>query len=67
MSNHSLSSNDSESVPSVRADYPDLPIEGKMITFSCPPGWKLTGLDSATCTGNGKWEPDPTGLMCTGK
>ena len=64
MSNDSVMNNDS--VPSVRADYPDLPIEGRSIMFSCPPGWELTGPNSATCTGNGEWEPDPSGLMCKG-
>ena len=59
MSNDSVVSNDSM-VLEVRADYPDIPIKGSTIRFSCPPGWKLTGPNSVICTGNGEWEPDPS-------
>ena len=38
--------------------------EGSTVSFSCPPGFVLTGPDSATCTGNGEWEPDPRGITC---
>ena len=41
-----------------------LPIEGSTVTFSCHPGLVLTGPSSATCAGNGEWEPDPSQLMC---
>ena len=41
-----------------------LTFEGSTISFSCPPGFVLTGPDSATCTGNGEWEPDPRGTTC---
>ena len=41
-----------------------LPVEGSTITFSCLPGLVLTGPSSATCAGNGEWEPDPSHLMC---
>ena len=65
MINDSVMSNDSM-VPSVSVQYPTLPVEGSSITFSCPPGFTLIGPNSATCTKNGEWEPDPSGLMCKG-
>ena len=55
-----------DSVPKVVA-YDGLPIEGSTIRFSCPPGLVLVGSDSAACTENGEWEPDPSGVMCRGK
>ena len=42
----------------------EVPTEGNTVTFSCPPGLVLTGPSSATCAGNGEWEPDPSQLMC---
>ena len=39
-------------------------LEGSTIRFSCPPWLELIGPDSATCIGNGEWEPDPSELMC---
>ena len=53
--------NDSRSVPNIE-DYDGLPVEGTTVTFSCPPGLVLTGPSSVTCTGNGRWQPDPSGL-----
>ena len=53
-----------DSVPRV-VGYDDLiPVEGSTVRFSCPPGLELIGPDSATCTGNGEWGPDPRGIMC---
>ena len=48
-------------------DDNDIPVEGYTITFSCSPGLELIGPSSATCTGNGEWGPDLSGLMCNGK
>ena len=54
----------SDLVPTV-VGYDDLvPLEGSTVTFSCPPGWELVGPNSATCTKNGEWGPDPSGIMC---
>ena len=39
---------------------------GSNITFSCPPKLVLTGPDSATCIGNGEWEPDLREVECKG-
>ena len=39
-------------------------VEGSTIRFSCLAGLELTGPNSAACTGNGEWEPDPSGVMC---
>ena len=42
------------------------PIEGQFITYTCPPGFMLTGLNVSVCTGNGEWEPDPGEVDCIG-
>ena len=62
MNNESVMSNGS--VSSISVEYPDLPVEGSTIRFSCPPGLTLIGPNSATCTENGEWEPDPRGFTC---
>ena len=59
---------DNESAPSV-VNYVDdttVPafIEGSTVSFSCPPGFELIGPNSVTCTENGEWVPEPTGIMC---
>jgi hypothetical protein len=46
--------------------YVDPALEGQTITFTCPPGQILYGSNSATCMGNGEWEPDPRAVECTG-
>ena len=63
MSNESDSS--FSSVPIISTECSDsIQIEGCTITFSYPPGLGLTGPNSATCAGNGEWEPDPSWLAC---
>ena len=52
------------SVPKVLRTEDFIPVEGSIVTFSCPPGFELIGPDTATCTENGKWEPDPSVLIC---
>ena len=54
-----------DSVPIIDS-YDGLSIEGSTIIFSCPPGLELIGPNSAICLENGKWKPDPSGLMCKG-
>ena len=45
--------------------YDGLPADiGTTIDFTCPPDLSLIGPTSATCTGNGEWTPDPSGVMC---
>ena len=59
-----LLTENNDSVPTIEG-YEDLiPIEGSTVRFRCPPGWELIGPDSAICTENGEWEPDPRQLMC---
>ena len=53
-----------ESVPKVVNTENFIPVEGSTATFSCPPGFELVGSDTVTCTENGIWEPDPSGLIC---
>ena len=54
-----------ESVPKVFVNTVDfIPVEGSTVVFSCPPGFELIGPDTAICTENGKWEPDPGALIC---
>ena len=54
-----------DSIPRV-IGYDDLQLasEGSMVTFSFPLGRELVGPNSATCTRNGEWGPDPRGVMC---
>ena len=54
------------SVPRIEALDSILPKEGATLNFTCPPGLVLIGPNSTTCTGNGEWEPDPSGLTCAG-
>ena len=59
---------DNESAPVV-VDYVDdnsvsAYIEGSTVSFSCLPGLEVIGPNSATCTENGEWVPEPTGIMC---
>ena len=42
------------------------PIEGQFITYTCPPGFILTGPNMSTCMGNREWEPDPAEVDCIG-
>ena len=42
------------------------PIEGQFITYTCPPGFILTGLNASVCMGNREWEPDPREVDCIG-
>jgi hypothetical protein len=70
--NDSMIRNDCSSrtvTPTMSAECPDsvqnlIHVEGCKIRFSCPPGLVLNGSNSATCTGNGEWEPDPSWLTC---
>ena len=39
-------------------------LQGDNVTFSCSSGLILAGPNMSTCTGNGKWEPDPTEVAC---
>ena len=41
-------------------------IEGQFITYTCPPGFILTGPNVSVCTGNREWEPDPREVDCIG-
>ena len=42
------------------------PIEGQFITYTCPPGFILTGPNASVCMGNREWEPDPGDVDCIG-
>ena len=42
------------------------PIEGQFITYTCPPGFILTGPNVSVCTENREWEPDPGDVECIG-
>ena len=55
----------SRPAPSILDDH-GLPIEDSIVKFSCSTGQVLTGPNLSICTGNGEWEPDPSGLICDG-
>ena len=57
-----LLSADNESKPNVT--YNGLPIQGATVNFTCRTGLALSGSNTATCMGNGEWEPDPQELEC---
>ena len=42
------------------------PVKGQFITYTCPPGFILTGPNVSVCTGNREWEPDPGEVECIG-
>ena len=44
--------------------YIDPAVEGSNITISCLSGRALNGANTATCMGNGNWEPDPREVEC---
>ena len=41
--------------------------EGQFITYTCSPGFTLTGPNMSVCTGNREWEPDPGEADCIGE
>ena len=42
-------------------------LEEENISFSCPPGWSITGPNTSTCMGNGEWEPNFREVECKGQ
>ena len=40
--------------------------EGQFITYTCEPGFILTGPNASVCTENGEWEPNPGEVDCIG-
>ena len=42
-------------------------IEGAEIFFRCNPGFVPAGRMRAVCGADGRWNPDPAGLVCTGE
>ena len=51
----------------VSGSHDSPPIEGQFLTYTCPPGFVLTGPNVSVCTENGEWEPDPGQVDCMGK
>ena len=41
--------------------------EGTEIFFRCNPGFVPAGRMRAVCAADGRWYPDPAGLVCTGE
>ena len=39
-------------------------VEGTTVTFHCPPGAVLDGINSSICMENGEWEPAPIETIC---
>ena len=39
-------------------------VEGTTVSFHCPPGAVLHGINSSTCMENGEWEPAPIETNC---
>ena len=62
-----LTSNDEQFCRGILVDYGDndLPADiGTIVNLICPPDLSLVRPNSIACTGNGEWEPDPSGVMC---
>ena len=36
---------------------------GTIVNLTCLPDLSLVGPNSIACTGNGEWQPDPSGVM----
>ena len=41
--------------------------EGAQIHFRCNPGFVPAGRTRAVCARNGRWNPDPGDITCTGR
>ena len=41
--------------------------EGAEIFFRCNPGFVPAGRMTAVCIADGRWNPDPADLVCTGE
>jgi hypothetical protein len=39
-------------------------VKGTTVTFHCPSGAVLDGINSSTCMENGEWEPAPFEINC---
>ena len=46
--------------------YTDSAVEGTTVTFHCPPGLVLDGINSSMCMENGEWEPALFEINCLG-
>ena len=43
-------------------------LQGYTVNYSCASGLKVTDeTNSSTCMDDGRWEPDPSDITCTGK
>ena len=42
-------------------------LEGTEIVFKCNPGFVPAGRMRAVCGADGRWNPDPATLVCTGE
>ena len=40
-------------------------VEGTTVSFHCPPGAVLHGINSSTCMENGEWEPATNEVKCS--
>lgn len=47
--------------------YRDPALVGTNLSFSCLPGSIFSGPNSSTCTEEGLWDPDPSGVVCEGE
>ena len=54
------------SIVHVVSGYIDPAVEGTTVTFDCPPGLVVDGINSSICMENGKWEPALFGIRCLG-
>ena len=46
--------------------YTPTAVEGTTVTFHCPPGAVLHGINSSICMENGEWEPALFDISCAG-
>ena len=54
-------------VSQVTVDPFNSTLVGSEVSYQCQPGLLPEGRRTSVCGGDGRWNPDPTSLLCGGK